>query len=102
VQLINSNLGSLEVRKVVDIYNIIIQSVSTEAAFDLMENENKLVFIVNRKANKKIIKEAVEKLYKVKVIKVNTLITPQGKKKAFVKLSPEFSAIDIGTKLGLF
>ncbi|MHA1627280.1 MAG: 50S ribosomal protein L23, partial [Candidatus Asgardarchaeia archaeon] len=48
------------------------------------------------------IKWAVEKLYNVKVEKVNTLITPDGRKKAYVKLSKEYSAIDLGTRLGLF
>ena len=42
-----------------------------------------------------------ERLFKVKVIKVNTLIGPDGKKRAYVKLSPETPAIDLATKLGL-
>ncbi|MHA1506456.1 MAG: 50S ribosomal protein L23 [Candidatus Asgardarchaeia archaeon] len=83
-------------------HDIILYPLSTEAAFDCMERENKMVFIVSRKANKKLIKWAVEKLYNVKVEKVNTLITPDGRKKAYVKLSKEYSAIDLGTRLGLF
>ncbi|MHA1834598.1 MAG: 50S ribosomal protein L23, partial [Candidatus Baldrarchaeia archaeon] len=62
----------------------------------------KLTFIVDRRANKPTIKKAVESLFKVKVDKVNTLITPDGRKKAYVKLSPEYSAADIATKLGIF
>ncbi len=73
----------------------------TEKAIRLMERENKLTLIVDRKATKKDIKEAVEKIFNVKVIKVNTLITPKGEKKAYVKLSPEYKAIDIATKLGV-
>jgi len=37
----------------------------------------------------------------VKVAKVNVLVTPDGKKKAFVKLKPEFKAGDVATKLGV-
>jgi large subunit ribosomal protein L23 len=37
----------------------------------------------------------------VKVDKVTMLITPQGQKKAFVKLKPEFKASDVAIKLGI-
>lgn len=73
----------------------------TEKAIRLMERENKLTFIVDRNASKKDIKEAVEKIFNVKVEKVNTLITPRGEKKAYVKLSKEYKAIDVATKLGV-
>jgi large subunit ribosomal protein L23 len=56
---------------------------------------------VDRKANKATIKYAIEKLYNVKVVKVNTMITPKGKKKAIVKLHPTNNAIDLATALGL-
>ncbi|MFW9988860.1 MAG: 50S ribosomal protein L23 [Candidatus Odinarchaeota archaeon] len=83
-------------------YKIIKKPLITEKTFDLIEKENKLVFIVDRKANKNQIKKAIEKLHNIKVIKVNTMITPKGKKKAFVKLHPEFSAQDIAIDLGIF
>lgn len=73
----------------------------TEKAIRLMERENKLTFVVDRNASKKDIKEAVEKIFNVKVEKVNTLITPRGEKKAYVKLSKEYKAIDVATKLGV-
>ncbi|MDJ0270733.1 MAG: 50S ribosomal protein L23 [Aigarchaeota archaeon] len=68
----------------------------------LIERENKLVFIVDTRATKPQIKQAIEQLYGVKVEKVNTLITPQGEKKAFVKLKPEYRAADLAVKLGIF
>ena len=83
-------------------YKIIKKPLITEKTFDLIEKENKLVFIVKRQANKNQIKRAIEKLHNVKVIKVNTIITPKGKKKAFVKLHPEYSAQDIAIDLGIF
>jgi large subunit ribosomal protein L23 len=85
----------------VDPYDVILYPLMTEAASLMVEKENKLVFIVNRKASKADVKRAVEKLYEVKVEKVNLLITPQGEKKAFVKLSPEYKATDVAIKLGV-
>ena len=84
-----------------DKYQIIKHPVSTEKAVRLMESENKLTFIVDRKSNKQEIKKALEELFKIKVIKINTLILASGKKKAYIKLSPETPAIDIATQLGL-
>lgn len=83
-------------------YKYFKRPVITENTFSIIEEENKLVFIVDRNANKLMIKEAFEKLFKVKVDKVNSLITPRGEKKAFIKLSPEFSASDIAIDLGIF
>lgn len=73
----------------------------TEKTVGMIERENKIVFIVDRKANKKQIKDAFEKLFGVKVEKVNTLITRDGKKKAFIKLKKEFKASDVAVKLGI-
>jgi large subunit ribosomal protein L23 len=83
-------------------YDVIVRMMITERASEIVEKENRLTFIVNRKATKGQIREAIETLYEVKVIKVNTLITPEGEKKAMVKLSPEYNAADLAVKLGLF
>ncbi len=82
-------------------YDIIVRFVITEKALRLAERENKITVIVRRDATKKQIKDAIEKLYGVKVAKVNTLITPEGEKKAYVKLAPEYSAMDLLSRLGL-
>jgi len=81
--------------------NIINRILITEKTIRLAEKENKITLIVNRNANKTQIKEAVEKLFNVKVEKVNTLITPNGDKKAYVKLGKDYKATDILSKLGL-
>lgn len=73
----------------------------TEKAVKLIESENKLLFVVEKKATKPEIKKAVEDLFKVKVKKVNVLITTEGKKRAYVTLSKENPAMDIITQLGL-
>ena len=81
---------------------VIIRPVVTEASLENMESANKLVFYVARKANKNTIKWAVETLYEVVVEKINTMIMPNGMKKALVRLAPEYSAADVATNLGIF
>lgn len=73
----------------------------SEKSVTLIEKENKIVFIVDRKADKKQIKEAMEKVFEVRVEKINTEITADGEKKAYIKLKPEFKALDVATKLGM-
>ncbi|MDH5689747.1 MAG: 50S ribosomal protein L23, partial [Candidatus Bathyarchaeota archaeon] len=53
------------------------------------------------RADKVDVKRAVEELYEVEVSKVNTLITARGRKKAFVKLGPDYKAADVAIKLGI-
>jgi ribosomal protein uL23 len=84
-----------------DPYSIIKYPLTTEKNVKMMQAENKLVFIVDRKAKKPEVKKAIEEIYKVKVIKVNTTILPSGKKKAYLKLAYDTPAIDIATQLGL-
>jgi large subunit ribosomal protein L23 len=74
---------------------------TTEKSVSLIEKENKIVFVVDRKATKQQIKAAVEQVFNVKVQKVTTAITMQGEKKAYVKLTPQFKAIDVAVKLGI-
>jgi large subunit ribosomal protein L23 len=64
--------------------------------------KNILTAIVDIRANKKQIKREVERIFEVEVEKVNTLITPKGEKKAYIKLKPEYSAEDVLSKLGVF
>ena len=84
-----------------DPYEVILYPVMTEVTSRLLEAENKLVFVVSKKATKRTIKFAVEELYDVVVEKVNVAITPRGEKKAFVKLHPDYKAVDIAIKLGV-
>ncbi len=80
---------------------IVIYPMMSEDTVKLIESENKITFIVNAKASKHDIKRAVEELYEVKVSRVFTLTTPEGKKKAYVKLSPESKASELAVKLGI-
>jgi large subunit ribosomal protein L23 len=73
----------------------------SEDAVTLIEKENKITFIVNLKAGKNDVARAVKELYEADVESVNTLITPDGRKKAYVKFKPEFKAADLAVKLGI-
>ncbi|MCD6492664.1 MAG: 50S ribosomal protein L23 [Archaeoglobaceae archaeon] len=64
--------------------------------------KNVLTAIVDIRAKKKQIKDEIERLFEVEVDKVNTLITPKGEKKAYIKLKPEYSAEELLSKLGVF
>jgi len=75
--------------------------VITEKALRLAERENKITIVVERAATKKQIADEVQRLYNVKVEKVNTVITPRGEKKAYVKLAEGYSAMDLLTRLGV-
>jgi large subunit ribosomal protein L23 len=66
---------------------------------DLNRNQNKVVFIVRDEATKPQIKRAIEEVYDVKVVRVNTLHTRRGKR-AIIKLSEADNAEDIYTRLG--
>jgi len=74
---------------------------STEKAIRLMESENKLVFVVDRKDSKKVIKKELEELFDIKIIKLNSLIDRDGNKKVVATLSGDVLAIDVATNLGL-
>ena len=73
----------------------------SEDAVTLLEAENKITFIVDLRSDKHDIKRAIQELYEVKVETVRTLITAEGDKKAFVKLTPDFKASDLAVRLGI-
>merc|ERR1719192_2821333 len=74
---------------------------TTESAMKKIEDNNTLVFIVDVKSNKHQIKSAVKKLYEIEVVKVNSLSRPDGKKKAYVRLAPDYDALDVANKIGI-
>jgi len=73
----------------------------TEKAIQMIETQNKLIFIVDRKANKKQIKEAVESAFESPVSKVQTAIDQKGRKRAYVKFAKPGAAGDIAVRLGI-
>ncbi|MBZ3890095.1 60S ribosomal protein L23a [Sciurus carolinensis] len=65
------------------------------------EDNNTLMFIMDVKVNKHQIKQAVKKLYDIDVAKVNTLIRPDGEK-AYIRLAPDYNALEVANKIGVF
>lgn len=84
-----------------DCTDIIRYCLNNENVARQIEEHNTLVFICDIKADKPTIKKAVEELYGSKVSKVNTLITPKGLKKAYVKMAEEGEAANVANKIGI-
>ncbi len=84
-----------------DPYKILQYPIQTEKVVRLINLENQMVFIVEKKANKQQIKDAVEALFKAKVERVRTAFTSKGKKKAYVSFSKETPAADVATRMGM-
>jgi large subunit ribosomal protein L23 len=87
--------------KLKDPHKVLLHPQVTEKAVKLIEAENKLIFIVAKDASRADVKKAVEILFEVKVQDVKMEITPDGKKRAYVRLAPEFMADEIAAKLGV-
>ncbi|MBW0481148.1 hypothetical protein O181_020863 [Austropuccinia psidii MF-1] len=83
-----------------DAYRTLVRPLNTESAMKKIEDNNTLLFIVDIKANKRQIADAVKKLYDVTPLRINTLIRPDGLKKAFVRLTSDVDALDIANKIG--
>ena len=82
-------------------HDVILYPLMTERSVYMIENENKLVFIVKRDATKLDISRAVKTLYGVEAESVNTLISRKSVKKAFVKLKEAHDASDLAIRLGI-
>ncbi len=80
---------------------VLLKPYVTEKTLLMIEKENKLTFIVAKDATKSQVKHAVENLFDVKVDKVNITISRYGKK-AIIKLKKEYSAEELGMRLGIF
>ena len=86
---------------IMELIKVIKHPLSTEKSLRLMESDNKLIFVIDKSASKRDVKNAVEKVFKAKVFAVNTFLSCKGEKRAYVKFSSETPAIDIATNLGL-
>jgi large subunit ribosomal protein L23 len=83
-----------------DATSIIIRPYITERTFAMVENEQKICFLVKKEASKPMIQEAVKILYHENSISVQTARTIYGKK-AFVKFESTDKARDLATKIGM-
>ena len=88
-------------RNKLDSYAIVKFPLTTEAAMKKIEENNTLTFIVDVRAAKEKIKAAINDLYSVNVHRINTLVRPDGQKKAYVRLSPDVEALEIANRIGI-
>merc|ERR1712006_4253 len=79
-----------------DRYQILKYPLTTESAMKKIEENNTLVFIVDVRASKVQIKE----MYDIDTQKINSLIRPDGQKKAYVRLTQDYDALDVANKIG--
>lgn len=84
-----------------DKYSIVRFPLTTESAMKKIEDNNTLVFIVDKIANKRQIKAAVRGMYEIECAKVNTLIRPDGQKKAYVRLTADYDALEVANRIGI-
>lgn len=81
--------------------DIIRYGVKNERAARLIEKDNTLTFVVHAKATKPMIKKAFVEIYDSPVMKVNTVNTIRGLKKAYIRLKTEGAAMDVAEKAGI-
>ena len=77
-----------------------MKPIVTEKTVKLIELENTLVFMVDRRMNKAEIKKEFEEMFNVKVENIRVL-SRKNKKIAYIKLDKKNPAIDVATKLKL-
>ncbi len=90
-------------------HDVILHPYVTEKTLNMLQGTpaqdlkdgNRLEFVVDRRATKTDIKAAFEALFEAKVAHVNTFVRKDGKH-AIIKLTPEFSAEEIGMRIGVF
>jgi large subunit ribosomal protein L23Ae len=93
--------SSLKLPSKFDKFSVLVHPLNTEKANKSMTERNTLTFIVHPRANKVQIRKAFNEIYKAKPLSVNTLVRPDGKKKAFVRLRPENDAVGVASKMGM-
>ncbi|MCX9013535.1 MAG: 50S ribosomal protein L23 [Candidatus Methanoperedens sp.] len=81
---------------------MILHPLVTEKATIQAEMDNSLQFIVGMNDTKDGVKTDLERLYNVKVLTVNMMITPKGKKKAIVVFEKANTATELASRLGIF
>ena len=79
---------------------VIKGALSTEKSLRGVDTTNTLVFIIDKRATKEDVKQALKLLYSANVQKVNTVII-NGRKKAYVTFASGTQAKDIATTIGV-
>ncbi len=74
---------------------------STEKSSGQVEKYSQLQFIVDHKANKDQIKQAIQKMFEQPVTAVRTMMTNKGEKKAIISFENDKAAEEILSRLGI-
>jgi len=75
--------------------------ISTEKALNMIDRNNTISYVVDFRSNKVQIKKEFEQTFGVKVKSINTEMTMNNTKRAYIRLKPEFKASDVARKLKL-
>ena len=81
--------------------DILKYPVSSEKAIRMLESDNVISFVVDIRATRSKVKREIENKFNVKVKDLRIVISPEGKKRAYITLKKNYPAIDIATQLGL-
>ncbi len=84
-----------------DPYIVLRHVVMTEKAVRMVEAQNKLVFVVDKKFGKDEIRQAAATAFNAEILKVNTVIDQRGRKKAYIRFAKPGQAGDIAVRLGI-
>ena len=82
-------------------YDILKAPVASDSAMTLLETQNTLTWTVDIRSTKPEIKKAMKERFSIEVAKVNTLIRPNGTKKAYIRLTKDHDALDTAHKIGI-
>jgi len=93
--------SSTQRRNKMDKYRIVRYPLCSESAMKQIEDNNTLTFIVDLGSTKRTIKSAIKSLYDIDVVNINTLVRPDGKKKAYARLSPDHEALEVANRIGI-
>ena len=80
---------------------VLLSPLVSEKSTLMADASRHFAFKVAPDATKPEIKAAVKELYNIECEKVNTLITPRGLKKSYVRLSKDHDALDVANRVGV-
>ncbi len=81
--------------------NALMFPLATEKAINMIERNNVITYIVDHRATRNDVKKEFEDIFKVKVDKVNVMMEPRNRKRAYITVNKQFKASDIALKLKL-
>jgi len=84
-----------------DKFRIIRYPLCSESAMKQIEDNNTLTFIVDLQSSTRQIRTSIKSLYEIDVVRVNTLVRPDGLKKAYARLSPDVEALEVANRIGI-